>query len=161
MAPKLLFVLVCSVVSVTRGAPERDATVRVWRGLEQCAHTIVIPKTDPEDLKATVNDLSERMKKARSKLGSLEWMMKDDQLNVFSTLTKVLLQEQENSKQIQLLKDEMESLKQSAVKGNVSGSEQEIHPTMITTQATSEEGKQQEVQPTRQTAKRPEITEVA
>ncbi|XP_078607396.1 uncharacterized protein LOC144879639 [Branchiostoma floridae x Branchiostoma japonicum] len=150
MALKLFFVLICSVVSVAWCATSNstsNATVHVWRGLEQCAYTIAIPKTDPEvcpggrdtvvflqDLKATVDDLSLKLENVKVKLGSLEQTIKDDQLNVFSTLTKVLMQEQERRQQIQLLKEEVESLKQSSTTSVVEPeSEQVIRPTLPTT----------------------------
>ncbi|XP_066266447.1 angiopoietin-related protein 7-like [Branchiostoma lanceolatum] len=109
------------------GNSTSGATVHIWRGLEQCAHTVVVPKTDPEvcpggrdtvfflqDLKVAVDDLTTRLTRTENRLETIEKQFQKDQVQVYSSLTKVLLQEKENFKQIRRNTEGIYSLVQAA-----------------------------------------------
>eukprot|EP00058_Branchiostoma_floridae_P007810 XP_002593298.1 hypothetical protein BRAFLDRAFT_83845 [Branchiostoma floridae] len=131
----LLLAVFCINLCVAQGDSAVDGgnstsggTVHIWRGgLEQCAHTVVVPKTDPEacpggkdtvfflqDLKAAVDDLTSRLTRTENRLETIEKQFQKDQVQVYSSLTKVLLQEKENFKQIRRNTEGIYSLVQAS-----------------------------------------------
>ncbi|KAI8510370.1 hypothetical protein Bbelb_112860 [Branchiostoma belcheri] len=131
----LLLAVFCINLCVAQGDSAADGgnatsggTVHIWRdGLEQCAHTVVVPRTDPEacpggkgavvflqDLKTAVDDLTTRLTRTENRLEAIEKQFQKDQVQVYSSLTKVLLQEKENFKQIRRNTEGIYSLVQAS-----------------------------------------------